>query len=105
METKSHYQKWLESYIVYVESNTGIEVSVVDWNNGSREVAIHFKDFGQMLTLNAEGARNMAFLLMECADFIEPPFVESAPPTTDESEFPSIFGSYNEDVNKDEDDD
>ena len=88
-----------------MESQTGIEVQVVDWNNGAREVAIHFKDLGQMLTLNAEGARSLAFLLMECADFIEPPFnsdsptpVEAAPEEED-----SFFGSYGEDELEDED--
>jgi hypothetical protein len=85
-----------------VDSQTGIEVQVVDWNNGAREVAIHFKDFGQLLTLNANGARNLAFMLMECADFIEPPFNSKSDSTsveTDESaDSVSIFGPYDDDV-------
>jgi hypothetical protein len=81
------------------ESQTGIEVNVVDWNNGAREVAVHFKDLGQMLTLNAEGARSLAFCLMECADFIEPPFTDKPPapvveaPAEDEDSF---FGEYDD---------
>ena len=77
-----------------VENPTGIEVQVVDWNTGAREVAIHFKDLGQLLTINAEGARSLAFLLMECADFIEPPFTDGAPPENDESV--AIFGPYDD---------
>jgi hypothetical protein len=81
---------------------TGIEVQVIDWKEGPREVAIHFKDLGQLLTLNADGARNLAFLLMECADFIEPPFT---PDASDESESDSIsfFGPYDEEKEDDED--
>ena len=73
-------------------AQTGIEVNVVDWDGSGQEVAIHFKDLGQLLTLNAEGARSLAFLLMECADFIEPPFKDSEP-ASDES----FFGSEMED--------
>jgi len=79
------------------ESQTGIEVQVVDWNNGAREVAVHFKDLGQMLTLNAEGARSLAFLLMECADFIEPPFTDSpSAPEESQEENESFFGEYDD---------
>ena len=64
------------SYIDYVtKKNTGIEVQVVNWHNGEpQEVAIHFIDLDKMLTLTPEAARNFAFCLMQCADFIEPPF-------------------------------
>lgn len=55
--------------------NTGVEVQVVNWHNGEpQEVAIHFIDLNKMLTFSAEGARHFAFCLMQCADFIEPPF-------------------------------
>lgn len=86
-----------------METPTGIEVQVVDWNTGAREVAIHFKDLGQLLTLNAEGARALAFLLMECADFIEPPFSGGEPSQEDESV--SIFGPYDDSVLQDDEDD
>ena len=85
------------------ETPTGIEVQVVDWNTGAREVAIHFKDLGQLLTLNADGARNLAFLLMECADFIEPPF-DGQPakiPSQEDSESISIFGPYSDEMLQD----
>lgn len=55
--------------------NTGVTVQVIDWKNGDApEVAIEFKDLDQMLTINAASARELAFLLLKCADFIEPPF-------------------------------
>ena len=87
------------------ESQTGIEVNVVDWNNGAREVAVHFKDLGQMLTLNAEGARSLAFCLMECADFIEPPFTDKPPapveaPTEEDDD--SFFGEYDDEEGEEE---
>ena len=88
----------------FVETPTGIEVQVVDWNTGAREVAIHFKDLGQLLTLNAEGARALAFLLMECADFIEPPF-SGGEPSHEENESVSIFGPYDDSVLQDDEDD
>ena len=103
---------WL-SKIVYItnveETPTGIAVQVVDWNTGAREVALHFKDLGQLLTLNAEGARNLAFLLMECADFIEPPFSDEPPPASqnveeNSEESLSIFGPYDEEVLQNEED-
>jgi hypothetical protein len=86
------------------DKKTGIEVNVVDWKDGNpREVAIHFRDFDQMITMNAEGARSLAFLLVECADFIEPPFVDDEValchlPDKDNEEEESFFGAYDEDV-------
>lgn len=71
--------------------STGIEINVVDWNNGKREVCVHFKALGQMVSLNAEGARAMAFCLTECADFIEPPFADAQSEEEDEESF---FGDY-----------
>jgi hypothetical protein len=93
-----------------VESETGIEVQVVDWNTGAREVAIHFKDLGQLLTLDAEGARSLAFLLMECADFIEPPFdserpTPSEPESFDSESEDSFFGPYDDEEDDDYEDD
>jgi hypothetical protein len=90
-----------------VDSKTGIEVQVIDWKNGPREVAVHFKDLGQLLTLNADGARNLAFLLMECADFIEPPFNNTDEPafeeSTSEDESVSFFGPYEDEEKNNED--
>ena len=83
------------------ESQTGIEVNVVDWNNGKREVCVHFKDLGQLVSLNAEGARAMAFCLMECADFIEPPFTDAPAPVEEPEDDESFFGEY-DDENEDE---
>ena len=102
-------RKDLECYIIrsMAEKPTGIEVQVVSWNDGSRDVAIYFCDFNQMLTLNPDGARRMAFLLMECADFLEPPFGD--PPAegeinpNDESESVALFGPYDE-AEEDEED-
>jgi hypothetical protein len=91
MEESACHQKPLKSYIVIVEKPTGIEVNVVDCNN-ARAVAIHFKDLGQMLIINAESARILSFCLMECADFIEPPFTES--PKAEEND--SFFGEYDD---------
>lgn len=87
-QTNSTCVVW--SGIMDSSSRTGIEVNVIDWNNGSREVAIHFKDLNQMVTLNAESARNLSFVLMECADFLEPPFTEEAA----NPESVSLFGPY-----------
>ena len=85
---------------------TGIEVQVIDWKNGSREVAIYFRDFNQMLTLNPEGARRMAFILMECADYLEPPFAEPGEINpNDDSESVSLFGPYEAEDDDDEEDD
>ena len=71
------------------EHKSGIEIKVIDWANGDgQEIAVHFLDLNQMITLSPEGARNFAFRLMECADFVEPPFTDSNP----ESE--EIFGPY-----------
>jgi hypothetical protein len=101
LETENCRQKYFESYIVDVDSKTGVEVSVIDWKNGEPyQVAVHFKDLGQMLTLSADGARSLAFLLMECADFVEPPFTGNEDPTSEESEDESIsfFGPYDEDI-------
>lgn len=82
------------------EQKSGIEVQVIDWGDGRREVAIHFMDFNQMLTLDPEGARNFAFRLMECADFLEPPFGEAP---NEESE--RFFGPYEEEEPDEEDED
>lgn len=84
-----------------METPTGIEVQVVDWNTGAREVAIHFRDLGQLVTLNAEGARSLAFLLMECADFIKPPFDGESGEESSESE--EFFGPYSDDMLQDDD--
>jgi hypothetical protein len=73
------------------QHKSGIEIKVIDWADGNeREIAVHFLDLNQMITLSPEGARNFAFRLMECADFVEPPFTDSNP----ESE--EMFGSYDE---------
>jgi hypothetical protein len=47
-----------------------------------------------MVTFNADAARNLAFMLMECADFLQPPF--DSQPESDESneESESLFGPY-----------
>ena len=87
-----------------------VEINVIDWKNGTRDVALFFPDFDQMLAIPAEGARYMAFRLMECADFIDPPFGEpSVPPqaTIIASEEPedSIFGPESEDDEPEEDND
>lgn len=49
-----------------------------------------------MLTLSADGARSLAFLLMECSDFIEPPFKNDPDPEESEDESVSFFGPYDE---------
>lgn len=79
-------------------AKTGIEVNVIQWNNGTpREVAITFHDLDQMVTIKPDDARTLAFLLMECADHIQPPFEES-------QESKDIFGPYeDEDDGTDED--
>lgn len=74
---------------------TGLEVNVVQWQDGRREVAINFKDFNQLITLDAEGAKHLAFMLMECADFLQPPFSE------DTEESIAIFGSYEPEEDED----
>jgi hypothetical protein len=52
-----------------------IEINVVDWKNGSgQEVSILFRDINHMITISSESAKTLAFMLMECADFIDPPF-------------------------------
>jgi hypothetical protein len=91
------------------EIPTGIEVQVISWNDGSRDVAIYFRDFNQMLTLNPDGARRMAFLLMECADFLEPPFAEPLAEgeidPNDESESVALFGPYDNEADEDDEED
>ena len=60
---------------IVMSDKTGIEVKVVDWKNGtSPEVAIFFIERDEMFTVSADGARHLAFMLMECADYIVPPF-------------------------------
>lgn len=83
------------------EQKSGIEVKVIDWGNDQREVAIHFLDLNQMLTLNPAGARTFAFRLMECADFLEPPFADDSQKLledpNDNSESERFFGPYEDD--------
>jgi len=67
---------------------TGLEIKIIEWPDQSRHVAVHFLVIDQMVTMNAESAKHLAFLLMQCADFIDPPFSDANP----ESE--SIFGPY-----------
>lgn len=90
------------------EQKSGIEVQVIDWGDGRREVAIHFMDFNQMLTLNPEGARTFAFKLMECADFLEPPFGEPEQKLLEDpnecSESERFFGPYDDDDDYEEED-
>lgn len=85
-----------------MESQTGIEVTVIEWKNGEREIAIHLKDLEKLVTISAASARDLSFLLMECADFINPPFGASTvspviESDTDSSESISFFGPYEED--------
>lgn len=73
--------------------NSGIEVKAIQWTDGTEEVVIHILDLDKMVTLTPEGARSLAFLLMETADYIEPPFGD---PTVEEENFESLacFGPY-----------
>ena len=74
---------------------------VVEGTDGTRDVAICFLDFDQMITFSAEHSRELAFLLMECADFIDPPFADKP-----NEESMAIFGPYEDDESDDcEDDD
>jgi hypothetical protein len=86
-----------------MEPNSGLEVKVVDWSDGNREVAIYFLDFNQMITLSVESARTLAFLLTECSDFIQPPFNISDTDPTNETE--SFFGPYEETESENNDED
>ena len=60
-----------------MSSKQSIEINVIDWKNGQRHVAIFIPELDQMVAITAESARTMAFHLMECADFIEPPFKDT----------------------------
>jgi len=85
-----------------------VEINVIDWKNGEpREVSISFPDLNQMLTISAEGARSMAFMLMQCADYIDPPFgeqVSALPPGDDDNE-ESFFGPYPSENEEDDEED
>lgn len=97
-----------------MSTSTGIEVKVIDWKNGKREIAVHLVNHDIMLTLDTSVARDFAFMLMECADFIQPPFGDPPQiqePTPDDSvddednsESEMLFGPYDEDE-EDEDED
>ncbi len=81
------------------EGSSGVQVNVLEWKDGTREVGVYLKAFDQMISVDANGARNLAFLLMECADFIEPPFETRATQTEegipdDDSESVAFFGPY-----------
>ena len=70
-----------------MSDRSGVEINVVDWDDGEgQEVAIQLKDLNQLMTISADGARQMAFMLMECADFIDPPFGEGSENTDDQDE-------------------
>jgi hypothetical protein len=56
------------------KQTTGISIKVLDWKDGHKDIALYFEDFDQMVTLSPTNAKEMAFLLVQCADFIEPPF-------------------------------
>jgi hypothetical protein len=52
-----------------------ISVSVVNWNDETGQaVSVFLRDLDIAFALTPEGARHLAFLLMECADYMEPPF-------------------------------
>lgn len=97
----SYISQETECVSVDMDNKKRVEINVVDWKNGVREVSLHFPDFDQMLTISPEGARYMAFRLMECADFIEPPFggsISSNPePLNLNPAEESFFGPYPED--------
>jgi hypothetical protein len=59
-----------------VDEKSRIQINVIDWGKGNRNVAVYFVDLNQMVTMEAESARTFAFALMECADYLEPPFAE-----------------------------
>jgi hypothetical protein len=82
---------------------TGVQVKVIQWTDGREEIALHIYDLDQMVTFSAESARHLAFLLMECADHIEPPFVEPSPEENDESI--ALFGPYESEDSQEEDED
>jgi hypothetical protein len=87
-----------------MEQRKAVEITVVEWPNGEREVAIFLPELDQMISLSAEGARMMAFRLMECSDYLVPPFAEvndaAALPALENSQVPdpeeSFFGPYEE---------
>ncbi len=83
-----------------MDVNNGIEVNVIDWKSGrGMEVAVVFTEDGNMVTISPENARTLAFMLMQCADFISPPFGQPAPVlsySSDETE-PQIKYEYDDD--------
>lgn len=83
------------------EIRTGININVVEETDGTRNVAIHFHDLQRMVVITPESARQIAFLLMECADFVNPPF------EADSEESRAVFGPYEptDDTDSDEDED
>jgi hypothetical protein len=88
------------------EQKSGIEVNVVDWGDGRRNVAVYLVDLNQMVVMDATSARTFAFSLMECADFLEPPFSEPGDINpNDNSESELFFGPHHPvDTEEDEDD-
>lgn len=69
-----------------MQESTDIEIHVIKYHNGSpQQVALYFKSLDQLITVDPDSARSLAFCLMECADFIQPPFLE-------DSEEDSIYG-------------
>ena len=76
---------------------TGLEIKVIERVDKSRFVAIHFLAIDQTVVMDADSTKHLAFLLMQCADYIDPPFSDANP----ESE--SIFGPYDLRTEEDED--
>jgi hypothetical protein len=74
----------------------GIAVNVIQTSSGRQAVAISMPDFDQMLVLTPESSRDLAFLLVRCADYINPPFAEEPP----SPESLAIFGPYEEEPPK-----
>ena len=87
-----------------------VEINAVELTNGEREVAIFIPGIDSMILLSPNAARMMAFRLVECADFIQPPFDENQPAAlppgdTPEDESESLFGPYEETEPDDEEED
>jgi hypothetical protein len=89
----------LHSCVKDEKPTSGIEVSVIDYQ-GRRSIACTLYDLNQMVLLTPQAAKEMAFLLVKCADFVEPPFDEG--PSEDSL---AIFGPYEDDLDDEEDED
>jgi hypothetical protein len=65
----------------------GLNIRVVE-HDGKQAIAMFLYDIEQMILLSPESAKMIAFHLVNCADFVEPPFQNSGSPT-------GFFAAYN----------